>query len=68
MILDFQNMVKASKLAHIDKKLSDIFLKSMNDKSSFYDIEYLNNFKIKENKIYKYGGFLNTLTFIGYCK
>jgi len=66
MVLDYQNMVKASKLKHINARLFNIFIRSMEDKTDYYDIETLDKYEIKENRVYIKGGFLNTLKFVGY--
>jgi len=66
MILDYQNMVKASKLKKINARLHNIFLRSMEDKTDYLDFETLDKYEIKENNVYIKGGFLNTLTFVGY--
>lgn len=66
MTLDYQNMIKASKIKHINIHCKNIFENAMADKTSFFDIETLDKYEIKNNKIYIKDGFLNTLTFVGY--
>jgi len=68
MTLDYQNLVKASKIAHINTRLFNIFQSALTDKSTFKDIAYLDKFKLSENKIYKKNYFLGADKFIGYAK
>jgi len=66
MVLDYPNMIKASKLKKINARLYNIFLKSMEDKTDYLDFETLDKYEIKENRVYIKGGFLSTLIFVGY--